>query len=127
MHFAQCMSIIYRKGSINEANDVSRRPDFFHPDIDVHLRIPVEMLALWWEGKVHDLCYQSNDIALLVHSADIFCVDDDFLTKLKTAYSSCSYFADENTRWKGHGLMESSNGLYTYNDRLAIPRQVHYL
>jgi len=46
MPFAQCMSMIYRKGSVNEADDVSRRTDFFHPD-DVHLRRPVEMLALW--------------------------------------------------------------------------------
>ena len=39
-----------------------------------------------------------------------------------TEYSSCSYFADENTRWKGHGLIKSSDGLYTYHDRLVIPR-----
>ena len=44
--FAHCMSIIYRKGSINEADVVSRRPDFFHPDTDVHLHMPVEMFAL---------------------------------------------------------------------------------
>ncbi len=61
-------------------------------------------------------------IPLLELSADNVSVDDDFLTKLKTAYSSCSYFADEKTRWKDHGLMNSSNGLYTYHDRLFIPR-----
>ncbi len=44
MPFAHCMSIIYRKGSIHEADAVSRRPDLFHPDTDVHLRRPVEML-----------------------------------------------------------------------------------
>jgi hypothetical protein len=48
------MSIIYRKGSVNEADDVSRRLNFFHPD-DVHLRKPVEMFALWWDGNVLDL------------------------------------------------------------------------
>jgi hypothetical protein len=117
MPFARCMSIIYCKGSINEADVVSRRLDFFHPDTDVHLRRPVEMFTLWWDGEVPDLCYQSNDIALLVLSADIVSVDDDFLTKLKTAYSSCSCFADEKTRWKDHGLVKSSNGLYTYHDR----------
>ena len=46
MPFAQCMSIIYRKGSINEADDVSRRPDFFHPDNEVHMRMPAEMFDL---------------------------------------------------------------------------------
>ncbi len=58
MPFAHYMSIIYRKGSINEADVVSRRPDFFHPDTDVNLRRPVEIFALSWDGKVPDLCYQ---------------------------------------------------------------------
>jgi hypothetical protein len=89
MPFAHCISIIYRKGSINEADAVSRRPDFFLPDTDDHMRRPIEMLALWWDGKVPDLCYQSNDIALLVISVDIVSVDDVFLIELKIAYSSC--------------------------------------
>jgi hypothetical protein len=74
------MSIIYRKGSIHEADVVSRRPDFFHLDTDVNLRRPVEMFALWWDGKVPDMCYQSNETSLLVLSADTVSVDDDFLT-----------------------------------------------
>ena len=53
-----------------------------------------------------------------VLSADIVSVDDDFLTNMITEYSSCSYFADEKTRWKGQGLIKSSGGLYTYHDRL---------
>ena len=36
MPLAQCMSILYREGSVNEADFVSHRPDFFHPD-DVNL------------------------------------------------------------------------------------------
>jgi hypothetical protein len=50
-----------------------------HPD-DVHLRILVEMFALWWDGKVPNLFYQNNDTALLVLSTDIVSVDDDFLS-----------------------------------------------
>ena len=45
MPFAQCMSILYRKGSVNKGDPVSRRLNFFHPD-DVHLRILAEMFAL---------------------------------------------------------------------------------
>ena len=86
------------------------------------MRGPVEMFALWWDGKVPDLCYQSNDTALLVLSADIVSANDNFPTKLKVSYSSCSYFADEKTRWKDHGLIKSSHGLYTYHDMLVIPR-----
>jgi len=60
-------------------------------------------------------------------SVDIVSVDDCVLTKLKTAYSSCSHFANEQTRWKGHGLIKSSDGLYTYHDWLVIPRPVQDL
>ena len=97
MSFAKCVSILCRKGLVNEAGVVSQRPDFLHLD-DVHMRRPIEMFALWWDGKAPDLCYQINDNALLVLSADIVSVDDGFMTKLKTAYSSCSYYADEKTR-----------------------------
>jgi len=126
MPFAHCMSILYRKGSVNEADAVSWCPDFFHLE-DVHKRMPFDMFALWWDGKVPNLCYQSNDTPLMVLSAYIVSVDDGFLTKLKTAYSSCSYVADEKTRWKSHELVKSSDGLYTYHDRLVIPRPTHDL
>jgi hypothetical protein len=46
------------------------------------------MFALWWDGKVYDMCYQSNYSAVPELSADNVSVDDDFLTKLKTTYSS---------------------------------------
>jgi hypothetical protein len=88
------MSIIYCKGSINEADAVSRRLDFFHPDSDALMRKLDEMFALYWDGEVPDLWYQSNETSFFVLSADIVSVDDDFLTKLEIAYSTCSYFAD---------------------------------
>ena len=65
-----------------------------HPD-DVHLRIPVEIFALWLDGTVPDMCYQNDETALLVLSTDIVFVDDDFLTNLITENSSCSLFFDE--------------------------------
>ena len=81
------------------------------------------MFALWWDGNVLDLCYQNNETSLFVLSADTISVDDDFLTRLKSAYSSCPYFFDEiKARWKSHGIVKSSTGLYTYNDRLVILR-----
>ena len=89
------MSILYRKRYVNEADLASRCPDFSNPD-DVQLRSLAEMFALSWDGKVPDLCYQNNDTTLCVLSADIVYVDNDFLTKLKSAYSSCPCFYDEN-------------------------------
>ena len=79
---------------MNEVDPVSRRPDFFHPG-EVQLRTPAEMFALLWDGNVPDLCYQNSDTALLVIFEDTVFVDDHFLTKLKSAYSSCPYFSDE--------------------------------
>ena len=75
------MSIVYREGFVDEADPVSRHPDFFHPD-DVHLRKPAEMFALKWNVNIPDLCYESNDTILLV-LADIISVDNHFMNKLK--------------------------------------------
>jgi hypothetical protein len=42
---------------------------------------------------------------------------------MKKAHSSCSHFSNKiKARLKGHGLIKSSNGLYTYHDMLVIPR-----
>jgi hypothetical protein len=65
MPFAQNTSILYRKGSVNEAAPVSRRSDFFHPD-DIQLRKPAKMFALWLDGNVRDQCYQNNDTNCIV-------------------------------------------------------------
>jgi hypothetical protein len=42
--------------------------------------------------------------------------------KWKFLFSACSYFTDEKTRLKGHGLIKSYDNLYTYHERLFIPR-----
>jgi GTP:adenosylcobinamide-phosphate guanylyltransferase len=54
------------------------------------MRMPVEMFSVRWDSKVPDMRDQSNDIALLVLSADIISVDDEFLNNLITVNSSCS-------------------------------------
>ena len=117
MPFAQNMSIFYKKESVNVPDPVSRRPAFFHPD-DVQMHMPAEMFALWLNDEVPNMCYQNNDTTLLVLLADTISADDDFLSQLKSAYSSCPYFSDEiKARWKDHGLIiKSSDGLYTYHD-----------
>ena len=92
MPFAQCTSILWKNMFISLTKCLAAL--IIHPD-DVHLRRPVEMFTLWWDGKVPDLCYQSNDTALLVLSTEIVSVDDDFLTNLTIKHSSCSWFVDE--------------------------------
>ena len=103
----------------NKADPVSRRPDY----PSGHWCPPAQAswdVALWWDGKVPGMCYQSNATSLLVHSADIVSVDDDFLTNWKFLVFLIRWWI--KARWKGHGLNKSSDGLYTHHDRLVIPR-----
>jgi hypothetical protein len=103
----------------DKADLVSRRPDY----PSGHWCPPAQAswdVALWWDGKVPDLCYQSNETSLLVLSADIVSVDDDFLTNWKFLVFPIRWWI--KARWKGHGLNKSSDGLYTHHDRLVIPR-----
>jgi hypothetical protein len=49
-------------------------------------------------------------------------VDDDFMSQLKGAYSSCNYFFDENIGRRKRQLIEkSSDGLFRYHHRVLIP------
>ena len=89
-YYANLMRIIYRKGILHEASPVSRRPDFLPVD---ELRGPDE--SLWWDGNMHAIDNNYDDPALLALSTlEILNVDDDFLSKLKGAVSSCNNFSN---------------------------------
>jgi hypothetical protein len=50
-------------------------------------------------------------------------VEDDFLSQLKGAYSSCNEFFNENIGRRKRQLLEkSSDGLFQYHHRVVIPR-----
>ena len=57
------MRILYMKGIINEADPVSRRPDFLSID---NMYKPDE--SLWWDGKVHDIDSNGNGLVLMALS-----------------------------------------------------------
>jgi hypothetical protein len=116
--YANEMRILYRKGILNEADPVSRRPDFFQ--IDMYR--PRD--RLWWDGNVPDVIYNGSDLALLALTTfEELNVDDDFLSQLKGAHSSCNYFSDENIGRRKRRLIEkSSDGLFRYHYRVVIPR-----
>jgi len=80
MPYANIMRILYRKGSLNEADPVSRRPDF-HPIDDEKLYNTQE--SLWWDGKVLDVMRSDNEPALLALSTEELNVNVDFFTRLK--------------------------------------------
>jgi hypothetical protein len=55
MTYANLLRILYKKGILNEADSVSRRPDFLPID---NMYMPYE--SLWWDGKVLDIDTNGN-------------------------------------------------------------------
>ncbi len=72
---------------------------------------------------MHIVIYNGNDPSLLAPSTlESLNVDDDFLPRLKGAYSTCHYFSDENIYRKKRRLIEqSSDGLFRYHNHIVIP------
>ena len=88
MPYANIMRILYKKGILNEADPVSRRPDLL-PINDTKLFITQE--SLWCYVEVLGVISNGNEPTLLSLSTEELNVDVDFLTQLKEAYSSCNY------------------------------------
>lgn len=107
MPFTGYMTIIYRKGSLNVADPVSRRPDFYS--------------VRGWDGEVPD---QASLHALEEPDRNYVAISvgDDFRVKLKGAYTSSKYFHSENGAWKKDKLKLEDDGLFTYYGRVVIPR-----
>jgi hypothetical protein len=112
------------KGILNEAEPVYRRPHFLPID-DNKLYNTQE--SLWWNGKVLDVIHNGNEPALLALSIEEFNVDVNFLTQLKEAYSLCSYFSEVNSLRSKSQKIVKLDGLFSYRNRLAIPRPSHAL
>jgi len=120
MPYASLMRNLYMKGILNEADPVSRRPDF----------LPVNKVRgldeiLWWDGNVLDIDTNGNDHALMALSISeiLHVIYDDFLSKLKGAYSSCNYLSNENIESRLRQQIEkSSDGLNRHHNRVVIPR-----
>ena len=82
MPYANAMLILYTKGILNQADPVSRRPDF----LQIDMYRPKD--SLWWDGNMPDITYKSNDPELLALTTyQSLNVDDVFLSQLKGAYS----------------------------------------
>jgi hypothetical protein len=93
MPYATLMRIINTKGTLNEADPVSRRPDFLRI---LNLSMPND--SLWWDEKVSNINTNGNGLALLVLSTlEALSVDDNFLSNLKGAYSTCAYFSNDSS------------------------------
>jgi hypothetical protein len=101
MPYANAMRILYKRRRLNEADPVSRRPNL----LQIDLYKPEN--SLWWGGNVPDIIYNGNDPALLALTTfQSLNVDDDFLSQLKGALSSCNYFPDQNIGRRKRHLIE---------------------
>ncbi len=71
-----------------------------------------------------DIIHNGNEPVLLaLPTLESLIVDDDFLSRLKGAYSTCYFFCNENIERRKRQLIEkSSNGLFRYHNRVVIPR-----
>jgi len=118
MPYSNEMRILYTKGILNEADPLFRRPDFLQIDL---YRLEDR---LWWDGNVPDIIYNGSDSPLLALTTfQLLNVDDDFLSQLKGAHSSCNYLSDVNiSRRKRQMIEKSSDGLFRYHHRVVIPR-----
>ena len=107
MPYAGYMKIVYRKGSANEADPVSRRPDFY---------------SIWWDGEVPEL-ESAQFFALDAVSVSI---DEAVCQQLKDGYAATNYFSD-NGRWRHDKLEKTVDGLFLYHGRIVIPRPAQQL
>ncbi len=84
---------------------MSRRPDFYQIN-----KLYRPNLNISWDGNVPSIIYNVNDLVLMaLPSLESFNIDDDFLSQLKGAYSTCNFFSDENIeRRKRHLIIEKS-------------------
>ena len=75
MPYANVMRIIYRKVILNEADPVSRRPNFI---LIESMYMPGKSLV--WDKTVSEISYNGNNPASLALSTfELLNVDDDFL------------------------------------------------
>ena len=82
------MRILYMKEILNEADPVSRRPDFLPID---NLYMPDE--SLWWAGKANIDTNGNGRALLALLTLEFLNVDDDFLSKLeKGVLHLCLFF-----------------------------------
>ena len=91
MPYVKEMRILYKKRILNEADPLSRPPDFLQ--IDLYRQEDI----LCWDGNAPDIFYNGSDLALLALTTfQELNADDDFMSQLKGTYSSCNYISDEN-------------------------------
>jgi hypothetical protein len=115
--FVGSMTLVYRKGALNEANPLSRRPDF----------VPQATVPLFWDGGVpsdrelrrkSQLMFEDAQLNLLTVNA--LQLSPEFADLIREGYSQDSFYGDEG-EWTKNSRIEARDGYYWRLDRLCIP------
>jgi hypothetical protein len=111
------MALAYRKGALNEANPLSRRPD----------SVPHATVPLLWDGEVPSYRELRRKSKLLFEDAqlDLLTVNTsqlshEFADLIREGYSQDSFYGDEG-EWTKDRRIEAINGYFWRLDRLFIP------
>ena len=113
------MTLAYRKGALNEAGPLSRRPDFV-PQATVPLR--------GWDGEVpsdrelrrkSQLLFEDAQLNLLTVNA--LQLSHEFADLIREGYSQDSFYGDEG-EWTKDSRIEAIAWYFWRLDRLCVPR-----
>jgi hypothetical protein len=112
------MTLAYRKGALNEAGPLSRRPNF----------VPQATFPLFWDGEVPSdrelrrkshLQFEDADLNLMTVNA--LQMSPEFADLIREGYSQDSLYYDEG-EWTNDTRIEAKDGYFWRLDRLCIPR-----
>jgi hypothetical protein len=102
------MTLAYHKGALNEADPLSRRPDF----------VPQATFPLFWDGEVpsdresrrkSQLLFEDAQLNLLTVNA--LQLSPEFADLIREGYSQDSFYGDEG-EWTKGSRIEARDGFF---------------
>jgi hypothetical protein len=116
--FVGSMTLSYRKGALNEAHPLSRRPYV----------VPRATVPLFWDGEVPSDRESRRNSHLLFEDAQLnlptvnaLQLSPEFADILREGYSQDSFYRDEG-EWTKDSRIEAKDGYFWRLDRLCIPQ-----
>jgi hypothetical protein len=117
--FVGSMTLTYRKGALNEADPLSRRPDF----------VSQATVPLFWDGEVPSdrelrrkshVEFEDAQIHLLTVNA-LQLMSHEFVDLICGGYSQDTFYGDEG-EWTKDSRIEARAGYFWRLNRLCIPQ-----
>jgi hypothetical protein len=111
------MTLAYRKGALNEANPLCRRPNF----------VPQATVPLFWDGEVPLMQNQGipaaiiKDTHLYLLIVNVLQLSLELVDLVREGYSQDSFYGDEG-EWTRDSRIEAKDGYFWRLDRLCFPR-----